>query len=66
MTLEEIKEKYCPEVKKMFPKGDVKVQYMINKFFIRRDIDLYKIAEDFIYRVEVLPSFYLSSEIILV
>ena len=54
MTLEEIKEKYCPQVKK-----NEKVLYMINKFFIIEDVDLYKIAEDFIFKVETLYSGFL-------
>lgn len=54
MTLEEIRKEYCPKVK------EGKVLYMINKFFILRDVEYYKVAQEFIWRVEVLPSEYLT------
>ena len=47
LTLEEIRQKYCPKVKKPYV-------FMINKFFIFRDQDLYKVDKDFIYNVEVV------------
>ncbi len=53
MTLEEIRKEYCPKVK------EGKVLYMINKFFILRYVEYYKVAEEFIWKVEVLPSEYL-------
>ena len=49
LTLEEIRQKYCPKVKKPYV-------FMINKFFIFRDQDLYKVDKDFIYNVEVVNS----------
>ena len=49
LTLEEIRQKYCPMVKKPYV-------FMINKFFILRDQDLYKVDKDFIYNVEVVNS----------
>ncbi len=49
LSLEDIRKEYCPQVE-----GDV--LYMVNKFFILREEDLYKFAMDFIWKVEVLPS----------
>ena len=54
MTLDEIRRKRCPQMK------DEKVLYMINKFFILWEWEWYKVAEDFIWRVEVLPSYMLT------
>lgn len=54
MTLDEIRRKRCPQVK------DEKVLYMINKFFILWEWEWYKVDEDFIWRVEVLPSYMLT------
>ena len=54
MTLDEIRKEYCPKVK------EGKVLYMINKFFILRDVEYYKVAQEFIWSVEVLPSEYLT------
>ena len=49
MTLDEIRRKYCP-------KEEEPVVFMINKFFIMRQPDLYKVDKDFIYKVEVVHS----------
>lgn len=49
LTLSELKEKYCPEV-------TGPVMYMVNKFFIITDQELYKFDEDFVWKIEVLPS----------
>ena len=49
VTLEEVRRKYFPEVK-----GNC--IYMINKFFILNDVELYKLDEDFIYTIEKLTS----------
>lgn len=54
MTLDEIRKEYCPKVK------EGKVLYMINKFFILLDVEYYKVAQEFIWGVEVLPSEYLT------
>lgn len=54
MTLDEIRKEYCPKVK------EGKVLYMINKFFILLDVEYYKVAQEFIWDVEVLPSEYLT------
>lgn len=49
LSLEDIRKEYCPQVE-----GDV--LYMVNKFFILREEDLYKFTMGFIWKVEVLPS----------
>ncbi len=49
LTLDEIRKKYCPKVKEP-------CVFMINKFFIMNNQDLYKVDEDFIYCVEVISS----------
>ena len=54
MTLDEIRKEYCPKAK------EGKVLYMINKFFILLDVEYYKVAQEFIWDVEVLPSEYLT------
>lgn len=48
-TLEEVRKRYCPEVKG-------KVVYMINKFFIMEHEDLYKVTPGYIYKVEKVKS----------
>lgn len=49
MTLDEVREEYCPGLK-----GDV--LYMINKFFIMTDEEYYKIDSDYILCVRVVSS----------
>ena len=49
MTPDDIRQKYCPQAKGPY-------LYMINKFFIMRDEDLYMIDPDFIQSVESFPS----------
>ena len=49
MTPDDIRQKYCPQAKGPY-------LYMINKFFIMHDEDLYKIDPDFIQSVESFPS----------
>lgn len=49
VSLEQIRKKYCPEVKG-------RVVYMINKFFIMDHEDLYRIEGMFIYKVETVSS----------
>ncbi len=49
LSLEEIRRKYCPKVKGPHI-------FMINKFFIMKNQELYKVDEDFIYYVEVVNS----------
>ena len=49
MTPDDIRQKYCPHAKGPY-------LYMINKFFIMRDEDLYMIDPDFIQSVESFPS----------
>lgn len=49
MTLDEIRQKYCSGV-------EGPVVFMINKFFIMRQPELYKVDKDFIYKVEVVCS----------
>ena len=49
LTLDEVRHTYCPNEKGPFI-------FMINKFFIMRQPELYKIDKDFIYRVEILHS----------
>ena len=50
MTPDDIRQKYCPQAKGPY-------LYMINKFFIMRDEDLYMIDPDFIQSVESFPSY---------
>lgn len=54
VTLSDIRKVYCPKVKG-------KVFFMINKFFITRDAESYKLDKDYILRCETLPSSELSS-----
>ena len=49
MTPDDVRQKYCPHAKGPY-------LYMINKFFIMRDEDLYIIDPDFIQSVESFPS----------
>ena len=49
MSLEDIRKKDFPDVK-----GNV--VYMINKFFIMKDVDLYKLDDDFIQHIELVES----------
>ena len=49
VSLEEIKKSFCPDV--MGP-----CLYMINKFFITRDVESYKVDKNFVHKVETLPS----------
>lgn len=49
MTLDEVREEYCPWLK-----GDV--VYMINKFFIMADEEYYKIDSDYILCIHVVKS----------
>ena len=49
LTLDEVRQKYAPKVK-----GPV--VYMINKFFIMQDVELYKIDKDFIFEVQMVNS----------
>ena len=49
MTPDDVRQKYCPHAKGPY-------LYMINKFFIMHDEDLYKIDPDFIQSVESFPS----------
>jgi len=49
MTLDEIRKEYCPSI-------EGPIVYMINKFFIMHQPDLYKVDRDFIYKVEVVHS----------
>ena len=49
VTLDEVRQEFFPETKG-------KCVYMINKFFITRDMDLYKLDRDFILKVEKLES----------
>ena len=49
LSLDEVRRKYFPKLK-----GDV--VYMINKFFIMTNADLYKLDEDFIHHVELVDS----------
>lgn len=49
VTLADIQKKYCPQVKG-------KVVFMINKFFITRDTESYKLDKDYILKCESLPS----------
>ncbi len=50
LTLEQVKDKYCSHIKEQT------VLFMINKFFITRDVHRYKIEEDFVYNVETLQA----------
>ena len=49
VSLEDVRKEFCPNVK-----GPC--LYMINKFFIAKDVVSYKIEKNFIMKVEVLPS----------
>ena len=49
VTLEEVREEFCPETKG-------RCVYMINKFFIMQYEELYKLDRDFILNVEVVRS----------
>lgn len=49
VSLEDIRKKDFPDVK-----GNV--VYMINKFFIMKDVDLYKLDDDFIQHIELVES----------
>ena len=49
LSLDEIRQKYCPKIKGPYI-------FMINKFFIMKNQELYKIDEDFIYNVEIVNS----------
>ena len=49
VTPDDVRQKYCPHAKGPY-------LYMINKFFIMHDEDLYKIDPDFIQSVESFPS----------
>lgn len=49
VTLQEIREQYCPS-------ATGSVIYMINKFFITKDVESYRIDNDFIKNCETLPS----------
>ena len=49
LSLEEVRRKYFPKLK-----GNV--VYMINKFFIMTNANLYKLDEDFIHHVELVDS----------
>lgn len=54
MSLDEYRRKYYPQLK-----GDV--VYMINKFFIMKDVDLYKIDVHFVMSSEVMNSKYFDA-----
>lgn len=49
VTLADIRKMYCPKLKG-------KVVFMINKFFITKDVESYKLDKDYILRCELLPS----------
>ena len=49
VTLEDIKKLY-------FPKVTGKCLYMVNKYFITKDWESYRLDKDFILKVEALPS----------
>ena len=49
VTLEEIKKQY-------FPKVRGKCLYMVNKYFITKDWESYRLDKDFVLKVEALPS----------
>ena len=49
MTLDEVRETYCPEVKG-------KVLYMINKFFVMKNAELYRIERLKVEKVEKVKS----------
>lgn len=49
VSLEEIKDTFCPDVK-----GPC--LYMVNKFFITKDVESYKLDKNFVLKVEALPS----------
>lgn len=49
ITLEDVRQKYCPEVEGRY-------LFMINKFFIMHNQELYKLDKDFIYKVELVKS----------
>ena len=48
-SLEEIKEEFCPDVTEP-------CLYMVNKFFITKDVGSYKLDRNFVLKVEALPS----------
>ena len=48
-TLEQVRKRFCPEVKG-------RVIYMINKFFIMEHEDLYRVTPGYIYKVEKVKS----------
>ena len=48
-SLEEIKEDFCPDV-------TGPCLYMVNKFFITKDVESYKLDRNFVLKVEALPS----------
>lgn len=54
VTLADIRKAYCPNVKG-------KVVFMINKFFVTRDEESYKLDKDYILKCELLPSSELST-----
>lgn len=49
VSLEEIKEEFCPDV-------TGPCLYMVNKFFITKDVESYKLDKNFVLKVEALPS----------
>ena len=49
VSLQDVRKEFCPNVKGA-------CLYMINKFFIAKDVASYKIDKSFIKNVEVLPS----------
>ncbi len=49
VSLEDVRKEFCSEV-------TGPCLYMINKFFIAKDVAAYKIDKDFITKVEILPS----------
>ena len=49
VSLEKIKKSFCPDV-------TGPCLYMINKFFITRDVESYKVDKNFVHKVETLPS----------
>lgn len=49
VTLDEIREEYCPDLKGPY-------LFMVNKFFLTNDLESYKFDKEFILDVEVLQS----------
>ena len=49
VTLADVRKSYCPKVKG-------KVVFMINKFFITKDVESYKLDKDYILKCETLSS----------